>query len=259
MSLDLDKRQRAMLSEMGVQVWLPETPVAAEPAMAAPAEITEAPRETSAAVPPAPARQAAPAPGPQPPQAAPLQPPVNPPLPAGARGDGALPAWHLGEAQPLYVDSADSADSAVPGGARWLVLAQTAAAALQGPVFAGDAGRLLDNMLRAARLHLAGAVLLAPVVRQAAGAPGEAFAAALAALIRQAQPDIVLVMGRMAGQAVLQSSEPLGRLRGQVHALHGARAVLTYDAPYLLRMPADKAKAWDDLRLAMGLVMTAGR
>ena len=28
MSLDLDKRQRAMLAEMGVQVWLPETPVA---------------------------------------------------------------------------------------------------------------------------------------------------------------------------------------------------------------------------------------
>ncbi|MEO7399781.1 MAG: uracil-DNA glycosylase family protein, partial [Polaromonas sp.] len=151
------------------------------------------------------------------------------------------------EAQLLY------ADSAVPGGARWLVLAETPAAALQGPVFQGDAGRLLDNMLRAARLHLAGAAMHAPVVRHAAGAPGEAFSAALAALISQAQPDIVLVMGRMASQALLRSTEPLGRLRGRVHALHGARAVVSYDATYLLRMPADKAKAWEDLRLAMGL------
>ena len=31
MSLELDKRQRAMLREMGVRVWLPETPVAAVP------------------------------------------------------------------------------------------------------------------------------------------------------------------------------------------------------------------------------------
>lgn len=180
----------------------------------------------------------------------PIRPPVNSPLPSTARGDGALPAWHLGEAAPLY---ADSAVSGVPTGARWLVLAETPAAALQGPVFEGDAGRLLDNMLRAARLPLAGAALLAPVVRQAAGAPGEAFSAALAALIGRLQPDIVLVMGRMASQAVLQSTEPLGKLRGRVHALHGARAVVTYDAPYLLRMSADKAKAWDDLRLAMGL------
>ncbi|MEO7401726.1 MAG: hypothetical protein ABIV07_13345, partial [Polaromonas sp.] len=193
MSLDLDKRQRAMLREMGVQVWLPMTPempavagpVAADPpAMAAQAGTLETPHETRPVAPPAQARQAAPV--------ARAQPPVSPPLPAGARDDGALPAWHLGEAQLLY------ADSAVPGGARWLVLAETPAAALQGPVFQGDAGRLLDNMLRAARLHLAGAALLVPVVRHAAGAPGEAFSAALAALISQAQLDIVLVMGRMA-------------------------------------------------------------
>lgn len=53
---------------------------------------------------------------------------------------------------------------------------------------------------------------------------------------------------------LLQSTEPLGKLRGQVHALHGVQAVVTYDAPYLLRTWADKAKAWDDLCLAMSLV-----
>jgi hypothetical protein len=72
--------------------------------------------------------------------------------------------------------------------------------------------------------------------------------------VASAQPDVVLVMGRLAAQALLQSSEPFGKLRGQVHGLHGAQTVVTYDATYLLRNPADKAKAWDDLCLAMSLV-----
>ena len=83
---------------------------------------------------------------------------------------------------------------------------------------------------------------------EAAGLP-----AALSALVASAQPDVVLVMGRLAAQALLQSNEPLGKLRGQVHRLHGAKTIVSYDANYLLRNPADKARAWDDLCLAMSL------
>ena len=123
-------------------------------------------------------------------------------------------------------------------------------------------------MLRAAGLHKsgqpgeAGAVLLAPLARLAAGglkpvaSPGE-LAAELAALIARARPDVMVVMGRLAAQAVLQSSEPLGKLRGQVHLLHGVKTVVTYDAAVLLRSPQDKAKAWEDLCLAMELVQPA--
>ena len=241
MSFDLDKRQRAMLREMGVQVWLPETPVAeTQTAVKAAAAVIESPPESKAVTPVAPVATVLPT--------APevrMPPPAVPGVPV--RGGGEAPSWSLGEAQPLY------AETAVVGGARWLVLAEMPAAALLAPAFQGDAGKLLDNMLRAARLPVAGAVLLAPVVRHAAAPPGEAFSAALAALIHQARPDIVLVMGRMASQAVLGSTEPLGKLRGSVQPLHGARVVVTYDATYLLRAPADKAKAWDDLRLAMRL------
>ncbi|MEO7953724.1 MAG: uracil-DNA glycosylase family protein [Polaromonas sp.] len=270
MSLDLDKRQRAMLREMGVQVWLPETP-AAEPraALKIAAAGAENPPETKALSPVVPVATGGPtaplAPTPPPATAPPRQ-----PLPAQARGEDKEPSWSLGEAQPLYTETT------LAEGARWLVLAEMPAPTLaasrsslpsgeaglagggparrpQAAVFDGDAGRLLDNMLRAARLHVAGAVLLAPVVRHAAAPPGEEFSAALAALISQAQPDVVLLMGRLASQALLQSTEPLGRLRGRVHALHGARGVVTYDATYLLRTAADKARAWDDLRLAMRL------
>jgi hypothetical protein len=52
---------------------------------------------------------------------------------------------------------------------------------------------------------------------------------------------------------VLPSTEPFGKLRGQVHRLHAVKTIVTYDANYLLHRPADKARAWDDLCLAMSL------
>ena len=260
MSLDLDPRQRAMLREMGIQVWLPQTLAAP---VAAATSISDLPVaiEKVAVIADSTALsglihqkiQSPEAVAPSPPVAAPAvaAPRVSPLPPARPDDAGAPPSWRLGEAQALY------ASTALAGGARWLVLAQMPVEALAGDVFVGDAGRLLDNMLRAARLPVAGAVFCAPVVRYAAAAPDAAFFAALDAMIGQCQPDVLLLMGRMASQALLQSTEPLGRLRGQVHALHGVKAVVTYDAPYLLRTWADKAKAWDDLCLAMSLVTPA--
>ena len=266
MRLNLDKRQRAMLHEMGVRVWQPLAPVAdLSPAIeviavdagrvsakAGSGQNFQADRVLAAAVPLAPAaRQDAP-----PPRPARAAPPVPPPAPAPSGHAAEVsdqPGWRLGQAQHLYADTAQS------GGARWLVLAQAPPAALQAPAFDGDAGRLLDNMLRAARLHQdAGAVLFAPLVRQTISGAMDEFLAAMAALVEQAQPDVVLVMGRLAAQALLASSEPFGKLRGQPHELYGRSVVVTHDAPYLLRCPQDKAKAWDDLCLAMGLAARAG-
>lgn len=249
MSLHLDPRQRAMLREMGVRVWQPAEPVAAALAEPVVAMDSAAEKAVSSGVESrfadkkqaTPVRPVAAAP-------APVHAPAPPPAMAAAGGSS---AWQLGDAQPLYAD----ADRAA--GARWLVLAETPASALHVPPFQGDAGRLLDNMLRAARLHRTGTVLLAPLVRHAATGSLAEMEAALSALVERVQPDVLLIMGRLAAQAVLASPAPFGKLRGQVHALHGAKTVVTYDATYLLRSPADKAKAWDDLCLAMGLPVRA--
>ena len=171
----------------------------------------------------------------------------TPPAPADAPADSAQAGWLLSEAQALF------AGTARPGGARWLVLAETSAASLAAPVFEGDAGKLLANMLRAARLDRAGEVLFAPLARQAA-ATAQELPAALPELIAHARPDVVLVMGRLAALALLPSGEPVGKLRGKVHALHGAKTVVTYNAAHLLRKCEDKAGAWSDLCLAMSLV-----
>ena len=156
--------------------------------------------------------------------------------------------WSVGEALALYGDAATGA------GARWLVLAESVATALtpgRRHPLEGEAGKLLDNMLRAAKLDQAGAALFTPLVRGVDSSPA---GAGLAAVFASAKPDIVLVMGRLAAQALLQSSEPFGKLRGQIHRLHGIPTIVTHDAPYLLRNQADKARAWDDLCLAMSLV-----
>ena len=265
MSLMLDTRQRAMLREMGVQVWQPapdaQTPVPALPA-STPAAV-EAPHDTTRvainliAVPADSAWAAGTIDSQVTGQTRAMRDAAPQPAPVSASAaTGVAPGWHLGEALAVRATPAE--------GPRWLLLAETPAASLRAQPFdpfAGDVGKLLANMLRAARLDQpapgaqpghAGEVLLAPLARVAAGGTAaEALPDALAALVAQTRPDVVLVMGRLAAQAVLQSSEPLGRLRGQVHQLHGAKAVVTYDAAVLLRSPLEKAKAWEDLCLAI--------
>ena len=73
------------------------------------------------------------------------------------------------------------------------------------------------------------------------------------------QPQVVVAMGRWAVQSVLTAtsadlaSQPLGKLRGQVHRFANIPVVVTYHPQSLLRTPLDKAKAWADLCLAHSL------
>ena len=261
MSLNLDKRQRAMLCEMGVRVWQPLAPVVSTAASAA------------MALPPVPLARPAVAIDSvashvginditatfgdnkqSKTTAAKVACAESPTLHSAAA------VWRVGKAVSLYPDTADPSKVSGP---RWLVLLETSAPALLPDTFNpfdGDAGRLLDNMLRAAGLHKAGAALLAPLVRQAGDETASVhLVGALTDLFASVRPDVVLVMGRLAAQAVLQSNEPLGKLRGRVHELHGRQAVVTHDAAYLLRNQLDKAKAWEDLCLAIGLAGSPSR
>ena len=219
MSLELDKRQRAMLREMGIRLW--QAPGAA-------AELPVAAR--AAARPPVPA-------------------PSAPPLATASVASPAATAsvdmaWALGAARALYEPAAGAS-------ARWLLLIETSADSAAADPLAGDAGKLLDNMLRAAGLPHSARAAWAPVSRQAlAGQPGPAIKDSLSALVQAEKPDVLLIMGRLSAQALLQSAEPLGKLRGQTHQLAGVPAFVTYDAAYLLRSLPDKARAWDDLCLA---------
>ena len=240
----MDKRQRAMLREMGVRVWQPMpqvAPVVADVPVAAPIG-SEVAIDSGA--------DRARVHSPKPSFDTQKQPVKTVPAAPQAETTANAAAWRVGALQTLY------ADTAVETSARWLVLLEAPASALLGGFnpLDGDAGKLLDNMLRAAKLHTAGAVLLVPLVR--AGTGGD-LPGTLTDLLASAKADVVLVMGRLAAQALLQSSEPLAKLRGQVHAVQGQQLVITIDPTYLLRNPLDKAKAWDDLCLGLSLVKSS--
>jgi uracil-DNA glycosylase len=133
----------------------------------------------------------------------------------------------------------------------------------QGEPFVGKSGQLLDNMLHAIGLTRGEAepaqqVYIANTIK--CRPPGnrnpeaDELAKCEPFLIRQlqlVQPKIILAMGRFAVQSLLRSTEPIGRLRGRVHRYQGVPLIVTYHPAYLLRNPEDKAKAWDDLCLAV--------
>jgi DNA polymerase len=158
-----------------------------------------------------------------------------------------------------------AAAGAVEGG--WLVVADMPPEAdgRHGEPLAGDAGRLLDNMLRALQLHVGDVpVHLMRTHRGVASGREESpqpFADVFLPHAQALAPRFVLAMGPLAAQSLLQSGDPLGKLRGRavrLDTLGGAPLVVTYHPAYLLRNPADKARAWADLCLAADTLAAAG-
>ena len=133
---------------------------------------------------------------------------------------------------------------------------------LAGEPFVGPSGQLLDRMLAALGLTRADAeparqVYIANTLKCRPPLNRNPLAGELAAcqpfLERQValvQPRVILAMGRFAVQSLLGSDQAIGKLRGRLHQWHGVPLVVTYHPAYLLRQPADKARAWDDLCLA---------
>jgi len=126
----------------------------------------------------------------------------------------------------------------------------------RGEPFVGRAGKLLDEMLRAIG-ESRDSVFIANVLKcrppnNRDPQPDESAACRshLERQIELIQPRIILAVGRIAAQLLLDTDEPVGRMRGKVHQLGDTPLVVTYHPAYLLRSPSQKRKSWDDLCLA---------
>ena len=254
MTLHLDARQRAMLKEMGVHVWLPGTAFAVQ--------------ETSpkATVAPAPA----PATAPIAPPAAVRSPPVQAPV-AAARVAALVARVATCQACGLHAGRTHCVlrEDTPPVQADWLVVLdppEEDEERSRAPITA-DAAALLDNMLKAAGVSRAGAGALGAYVTTVAKcrAPHATMATAqdlqqclvhLRAEIALVRPRVLVLMGRFAQQLVQMDGSaaqglPLDKLRGTVHYFEGLPAIVTYHPKILLRSSPNKAKAWADLCLAL--------
>jgi DNA polymerase len=132
----------------------------------------------------------------------------------------------------------------------------------QGEPFVGRAGQLLNAMLKAIGLQR-GDVYIANILKcrppgNRDPQPDEATACTpyLSQQLELVQPRVLLAVGRISAQWLLQTDTPIGRLRGRA-LRYGERnipLVVTYHPAYLLRTPLAKSAAWTDLCLVKELL-----
>jgi uracil-DNA glycosylase family 4 len=153
---------------------------------------------------------------------------------------------------------------AVPGvgdeNADWLFVGEGPGAEedARGEPFVGQAGKLLDNMLAAIGLRRGEDVYIANVVKcrppgNRNPEPGEAGACEpyLTRQVALIQPKLIVALGKVAAQNLLGSEATIASMRGRLHDYRGTPLIVTYHPAYLLRTLADKARAWEDLCLAV--------
>ncbi|MEX0607167.1 MAG: uracil-DNA glycosylase [Halofilum sp. (in: g-proteobacteria)] len=126
----------------------------------------------------------------------------------------------------------------------------------QGEPFVGRAGQLLDRMLAAIGFDRQ-TVFITNVLKcrppnNRDPAPEEVHACTpyLRRQIELIAPRVILSVGRISAQNLLETPSTLGRLRGSWHRFGPRETPLrvTYHPAYLLRNPAAKRQAWDDLK-----------
>ena len=126
---------------------------------------------------------------------------------------------------------------------------------MQGRPFVGKAGILLDKMLAAINLSRTSNCFIANIVkcrppqnRDPFPEEEEACFSFLEAQIKVLKPKMILCMGRISGQKMLNTQEPVGKLRGNFFEYNGIPLMITYHPSALLRNQDLKRPAWDDLK-----------
>jgi DNA polymerase len=127
-----------------------------------------------------------------------------------------------------------------------------------GEPFVGQAGKLLDNMLFSIGLKRGDNVYIANVVKcrppNNRNPEADEIATCMPYLQQQIahiKPKLIVALGKTAACALLGRDATLGSLRGSLHDYHGIPLLVSFHPAYLLRSPAEKAKAWQDLKAAM--------
>jgi uracil-DNA glycosylase family 4 len=67
--------------------------------------------------------------------------------------------------------------------------------------------------------------------------------------IRLISPKVIVTLGTFAAQALLETDEPIGRMRGRWGTARGVRVMPTFHPAFLLRSPERKKDVWEDMKL----------
>jgi uracil-DNA glycosylase len=125
-----------------------------------------------------------------------------------------------------------------------------------GRPFVGQAGQLLTKILAAIDFAREDVFICNVLKHRPPGNRNpspEEIKACSPFLLRQLellQPRVILALGTFAAQTLLQTAQPIGKLRGQVHRYYGVPLIVTYHPAALLRNPSWKRPTWEDVQLA---------
>jgi uracil-DNA glycosylase family 4 len=135
----------------------------------------------------------------------------------------------------------------------------------QGAPFVGRAGQLLTKIIEAIGLKRED-VYIANVIK--CRPPGnrnpepdevERCQPFLFRQIDAVKPKVIVALGKFAAQSLLQTTEPITRIRGRESAYRGATLIPTFHPAYLLRNPSSKREVWEDMKKVRAILdRTAG-
>lgn len=237
--MNLAQLQTAYLQEMGITVWLDKN----HPTPAATSKVQ--------------------------PEATPAADPTNPTPPPTAAATNS-PNQHWQELAQNIQNCTDcelchSREKVLVGdgnlNADWLLIGEEPSPneATAGVPFIGDGGKLLADMLLAIGLdrqtvYTTNIVKCSHPSDKAHSKQIKSCNKHLSQQIALLQPKIILTLGLVATQALLQSKQPLAKIRGKQQQLGNIPLIATYHPDYLLRAPISKSAVWDDLQLANTIV-----
>ena len=127
----------------------------------------------------------------------------------------------------------------------------------QGEPFVGAAGRLLTKIIKAIGLTR-DQVYICNIIK--CRPPGnrnpepdevETCSPFLRRQLQAIKPEFVCALGKFAAQTILETTEPISRLRGRMYDYMGLRVIPTYHPAYLLRNTNKKRDVWEDMKLLM--------
>ncbi len=132
----------------------------------------------------------------------------------------------------------------------------------KGEPFVGKAGQLLTKIIEAMNLTR-GKVYICNIIKcrppgNRNPAPDE-IKACFPFLERQLdaiRPDFICALGTFAAQTLLDSDEPISKMRGRLYNYRGMKVMPTYHPAYLLRNPEKKRDVWEDMKKLMSLMNT---
>lgn len=124
----------------------------------------------------------------------------------------------------------------------------------QGIPFVGRAGKLLTDILKAINfereeVYIANILKCRPPNnRDPLPSEREVCKPYLYKQIELIKPKIILCLGKVASNVLLNKNDSLTKLRGDVHDLNGVKAMVTYHPAALLRNPHWKKGTWEDVQ-----------